>query len=363
MMNRLLFILLFTLLFNGLCGQILKPDFSKAEYVDMLRISAQFGSNDYAQRFAVNDRYRMVYESSAMGFDNKWMLWMRDDGVAIISIRGTTKAAASWTANFYAAMVPAKGSIKINKDWTYDYHLADVPEAMVHVGWLIASAHLMQEIKPVVDSLCNNHTRNIMVTGHSQGGAISFLVSAQLHHARKLGLLPNDLSIKTYCSAAPKPGNLFFAYDFGATTQSMGAFNVVNAADWVPQTPASIQTLNDMNTTNPFKNIAPMLQQQSFFKRLAIKHVYNKLTKPALKAQRQYNKYLGNKASAMASRQLPGFESSKHNLSFDYTPAGTTIALLPDENYYHLYPKASEQVFTHHLQAPYLYLIDLLGRK
>ena len=52
-----------------------------------------------------------------------------------------------------------------------------------------------------------------------------------------------SLNIKTYCSAAPKPGNLFYAYDFEHITEGGWAFNVVNSADWVPELPSTTQTV------------------------------------------------------------------------------------------------------------------------
>jgi len=76
-----------------------------------------------------------------------------------------------------------------------------------------------------------------------------------------------NLTIKTYASAAPKPGNLYYAYEYEAMTQNGWAFNVVNSADWVPEGPFSIQTTNDYNTLNPFKYIDVALQKTSFPKK------------------------------------------------------------------------------------------------
>jgi hypothetical protein len=64
-----------------------------------------------------------------------------------------------------------------------------------------------------------------------------------------------DIKFKTYCSAAPKPGNLYFSYDYEADNQIGWSFTVVNGADWVPELPVSIQSIGDFNKTNPFKNV------------------------------------------------------------------------------------------------------------
>ncbi len=54
--------------------------------------------------------------------------------------------------------------------------------------------------------------RNFYLLGHSQGAAINFLVTAHLRHLQKTGRIPADVRFKSYRSAAPKPGNLYFAY-------------------------------------------------------------------------------------------------------------------------------------------------------
>ncbi len=97
--------------------------------------------------------------------------------------------------------------------------------------------------------------------GHSQGGAIAYLLTAHFYNLQQQGKLPADIRFKTYCSAAPKPGNLYFAYDYETTTRGGWACNVVNAADWVPETPFSVQTVSDFNTTNPFVNAKKGNQQ------------------------------------------------------------------------------------------------------
>jgi predicted esterase len=50
------------------------------------------------------------------------------------------------------------------------------------------------------------------IMGHSQGGAIAYLLTAHLLSLQKENKIPSEIVFKTYCSAAPKPGNLHFAY-------------------------------------------------------------------------------------------------------------------------------------------------------
>lgn len=196
--------------------------------------------------------------------------------------------------------------------------------------------------------------------GHSQGGAISFLLTAYLKNLQKTNVIAKDIQFKTYCSAGPKPGNLFFAYEYEAMTQNGWAYNVVNSADWVPETPFSVQTLDDFNKTNPFVNAKSMIKQMKFPQNIALKSTYKKLDKPSRKAQKNYEKYLGTMTSKIIRKSLPDFEAPTYYKSNDYVRTGTTIVLFATPDYYSLFPDDKEKIFIHHFHKPYLYLLDKL---
>ena len=213
-------ILLSLLLCITLSAQQLKPGFDKEEYRDLMHISARTTANpNYFKDFPESTSFKMLYQSEAIGLDNLWDLWKNDKQVAVISIRGTTLKLESWLANFYAAMVPAKGSLKLNDDEIFNYQLAKNPKAAVHIGWLVSTAFLSKEIVPKIDSLYKTGTKEFLIMGHSQGGAIAYLMTSYLYNLQQLGQLPIDIKFKTYCSAAPKPGNLYYAYEYEAMTQ------------------------------------------------------------------------------------------------------------------------------------------------
>lgn len=344
-------------------GQLLKPGFDKDEYREMMLISAKTSALDsiYYNKYPDPPHYKMLYRSSSIGLDNLWELWSDGMGKAVISIRGTTEKAESWLANFYAAMVPAKGELKLSNDDVFSYHLATNPKAAVHVGWLVSTAFLSKEIVPKIKEQYQKGTKNIIIMGHSQGGAIAFLLTSYLYNLQQLNQLPKDIRFKTYCSAAPKPGNLYYAYEYEAMTQGGWAFNVVNAADWVPEMPISIQTLNDFNYANPFKNAKNIIKKQKFPKNLVLKYAYNQLDKPTKKAQRKYEKYLGNLASKIIKQYLKDFTPPKYYKSNDYVRTGATIVLLPDDDYFKKYPDDPSKLFPHHFHEQYLYLLDKLG--
>ncbi len=341
-------------------AQQLKPGFNKAEYMNLLKASARFGDSTYFSTIPEPDDATFVYRSKIMGLDNQWDLWLRNDRVAIISIRGTTQNPASWLANFYAAMVPAQGELQLNETEKFTYALSSHPRAAVHIGWLVSTAFLAKDILPKIDSCYQSGITDVVIMGHSQGGAIAYLLTAHLHSLQQQQKLPSTIRFKTYCSAAPKPGNLYFAYSYEAMTQQGWAYNVVNSADWVPEVPMSIQTTNDFNKTNPFIHARASIKQQKFPKNIALKKVYNNLDKPTRRAQRNYQKYLGNLASKLVTKNIPGYVQPAYYESNHYVRTGHTVILLADEPYFEKYPDDTDKIFTHHFHTPYLALTDKL---
>lgn len=340
--------------------QNLKPGFDKAEYKDMLLMAACSVDTPWVNSKLVPLKFRLLYRSAVTGLDNRWDLWVNEGNVAVISIRGTTGTSESWLENFYAAMVPANGSMKLSANRTFDYKLADNPKAAVHVGWLMATGFLAEDVISKIDSCYRRGIWDFIITGHSQGGGISYLMTAYLLNLQKTGALPADIRFKTYCSAAPKPGNLYFAYDFENMTSGGWAFNVVNTADWVPETPLSIQTIDDFNTLNPFVNAKRTLKKQSFPTRIAMSYAYGRLDRPTRRAVKNYRKYLGTVAGKYVGKSLPDYQAPEYLYANHYVRTGTTIVLYADKMYYENYPDNPENVFVHHLAGPYLYLLRML---
>ncbi len=356
------YLLVFSLLLQlSVFAQKLKPGFDKAEYAELMKVSARSSANPaYYDTMPQPEHFKMLYQSAPMGMDNLWDLWKDENGVVVISVRGTTAKPISWLANFYAAMVPAKGELKVANDFLFKYQLAENPKATVHVGWLLSLAFLSRDIMPKIDSLYKTGTRDFIIMGHSQGGAIAYLLTAYLYNLQKSGTLPADIRLKTYCSAGPKPGNLYFAYEYEALTQMGWAYNVVNSADWVPETPFSIQTLDDFNTTNPFTNAKGGLGKQGFFKGVVLKSMYNKMDRKTKKAMNYYCKNLGKRVGKMLQKSLPGFEPPVYAETMNYVRTGNYITLLADDEYYKLFPDSETNAFIHHLHKPYLYLLEKL---
>lgn len=343
-------------------AQPLKPGFDRDEYREMLYIAADHYP-ETTRHLPKPSQYRRLYLSKEVGLDNRWSLWMKGQDVALISLRGTTLKATSWLENFYAALTPASGSYTLPDGTPFRYALAQNPRAEVHMGWLLGLGCMSGDILQKLDSCYRQGVRHVVVTGHSQGGALAYLLTAHLRGLQRAGSFPKDVVIKTYCSAGPKPGNLYFAYDYEANVQMGWGYNVANAADWVPQTPMSVQTLGDFTRTNPFTGMAGNLRKQKFPTNVAMSYAYNRIRKPPQKAVRRYQNYLGRYAGKAVQKELPQYVAPAFGTGSDYVRVGPTIVLNPGPEYPARFPDSDSlsKVFVHHLFEPYLYLADRLA--
>ena len=84
--------------------------------------------------------------------------------------------------------------------------------------------------------------------------------------------------------------------------------------------------------------------------------VYNKLDKSSAKANKKFNKYLGDKLFPQVKKFLPQLREPVYTASLNYMRAGTPIVLQTDSTYHSKFDKAPEQVFQHHLFEPYAWL-------
>ncbi|TDW96495.1 lipase family protein [Dinghuibacter silviterrae] len=325
------------------CAQ-LRPGFDPREYIRLLEIS----NRQIDTPWKMNDRMlpepagcRLVYRSPVTGLDNRWDLWLDGDSVGIISIRGSVGREESWLENFYCAMVPATGILQLNDSTSFHYKLAEDFKASVHVGWLIGMASLAPTVVEKVKEYKEKGVRSFIIMGHSQGGSIAFLLRSYLYY------LDKSLVIKTYCSAASKPGNQYYAYDFDFITRGGWGLRVVNTRDWVPETPFSIQTLRDMNPVNP-------LAKESFFSKIYLGNDYKELDEATTQAAATYRKDLGEKLFQKVRKFLPELVEPKYDPTMNYTPAGTTVVLPPYPGYDKAFVGSALAVMVHHgLRAYY----------
>lgn len=352
-------IILFCLLLGCInaIAEPLKPSFDMKEYEEMLRIGSTFHSKaiDSIYRCPEPEHHTYLYKSPIVGFDNAWELWKSDNGVIVISLRASVPTGLSWGANFHAAMIPAKGTCTLGK--TINYNFASLPEATVHAGWAVGTLALQDDVFHKIDSCLAAGHRDFILTGHSQGGAICYLMTSLVWQARDNGRFPADMRIKSYCSAAPKPGNDQFALYYEHLTAGGWSFNVVNPDDWVPQFPLSIQSFDDVVPTSPFSQIDQLIDKLGTKGGWKIKYLVNSIQKPTKKAQKNWTKYLGTTMGEMLAEQVTDYKLPEFVECANFQRCGTTIVLMTNEEYYAKHPHAANDAFEHHMYKAYYDLI------
>ncbi|PKK36828.1 lipase [Siphonobacter sp. SORGH_AS_0500] len=352
-MKPFLLFLLWGVSLSSAFAQQLKPGFDGDEYREMIQLFHQQVDTAKTDIIPKPVRYERLYRSPESELKNLWELWKRTDGVGVICIRGTVQETPSWLENFYAAMIPATGELKLGNDRVFRYQLAQNPRAMVHVGWTIGLSDLAPTIVEKIQELYKTGTREFLIMGHSQGGALAYLTRAYLADLVNRKEIPQDIRFKTYCSAAPKPGNLYFAYDYEFLTRDGWSYTVLNASDWVPETPFSIQTLSDFNKVNPFESIRPTLKKQPFIARIVLSRIFNRMDRATRIAEKRFRKNLGKMMYSQIKKYKKDLPQPDYEKGNNYMRAGSPIILQPNDAYRQQYPDSSKNIFIHHLLVPY----------
>lgn len=342
----------------------LKPGYDFDEAREFLKINFQFVDSAYLDSVPAPEKFQRTFRSKELGFDNSVDFWKSKDGtIACLSFRGTTGTLESWGSNFYASMIPAKGTIGLPDGFQFHYDFAEDPLAGVHEGWTISIAYLWRNIDSLIRDFVAQGGRDLVVAGHSQGGALATLVSAQLHHLKLHGKLPADLRLKTYTVAAPKSGNLFFAYDYEHQTQFGWSFNTVNPLDWVPTTPFTVTTVRDFNQINPFTNARKTLNSLPLIPQMYIKHAYRKMDRPTRRSQKNFEKYMGKRLKKLLLKKKQGLLIPPSLKSFAYVRVGQQVVLQPDANYLNQFPQMEHEYFLNHGINQHIYLLNLLEQQ
>ncbi len=338
----------------------LKPGFDAQEFLDVLKLEwAHQDSGSKYEHAVLPLNYKRVYRSPEVGLKNKFDFWLRDDTVGVICLRYTV-GGTSWLENFYSGMIKAQGSLKLNDSTTFKYKFSNDEKAFVHHGWTIGIAHLAPLVTNVINEYYKKGVKEIIIIGHSQGAALSFLMRSYLQYAPE-SIVPKDINYKVYCCAAPKPGNLFYAYDFDFITRNGWAYRIINTSDWVPETPFSIQSIGDLHPTNPFSN-KKQLMKKGVAKPLIrwyVNHAVKDMEDAAKKANRKYEKYLTKRMGIFVKRTLKEYKNPIIEKSNFYMPSGVPIILKPDSAYNEKFKFDGTNVFLHHLFEPYIYLTEL----
>lgn len=338
----------------------LQPKFDLQECKESLLLFDAFMNEVPVTEFASKHQltnYKFSYRSPAMGLDNMWDLWIREDSTVFLVMRGTTGDPKSLLADFYCAMLPAQGEIRLNNQTTFSYKVAQHPEAAIHAGFLTSFAFIANDAQPKIDSLYNIGYSQYIVAGHSQGGAIAFLITSWLHYKIIDGIYPN-MQLKMYATAPPKVGNSYYAYDFDATMKARWAYSVVNALDPIPEMPLTTQQLvPDMNNPNPLIEAKAGLKKEKLMTRIALKTAFNSMEKKAIKSAKGYQKYLGKYVGKFIGQHLPELKLPNPVNSTYFVRPGIPITMMPDDQYHHHFSERKSSM-VHHLTEAYHLLLD-----
>ena len=155
----------------------------------------------------VPSEFNLIYTSDILSMDNKFEVY-ENGAVGVINYRGSTANVFSWVENCYSAMIPAKGTIKVN-DSFYKYSFSEDNKSAVHAGYALTIVILSDVIEEQIKNLNKKGIYNIIITGHSQGGALATMTRAYLENLSEDKLSVNNM-YKTYAYAQPMCGNLEF---------------------------------------------------------------------------------------------------------------------------------------------------------
>ena len=337
----------------------LQPNFDGKEFIDVLHLEWSHQDTDkYAPKILPNN-YKRLYRSPVVGLNNKFDFWLRDDSVGVICIR-YSYGGASWLENLYSGMIKAEGTLHLNDSTNFIYKFSNDNKALVHHGWTIGACYLAPYITKTINEYYKKGVKQYIIVGHSQGSAIAYLIRSYLEYAPET-IVPKDITYKVYCCAAPRPGNLFYAYDFDFITRGGWAYRIINTRDWVPQSPFSIQSIDDMTDVNPYSISKILLRKyvKKPFVRWYVNHAIQDIEKSAIKTNRKYKKHLTKRVGKYVKKELVQYQSPDVNNSNCYSPAGIPIILRPNAQYDSLFNFKDDNIFVHHLFEPYIYLTEV----
>ncbi len=241
-----------------------KSGFDKYEARDMLAICNSFTFIELynSDTEILPPKYIKRYTSGTFGTDNKFQIYVNGK-VGVINLRGSTSKKTSWLANINSSMIPSTGMMKLSDEDIY-YKFAADTNASVHAGYALAVAYLSKEIIFHINTLNREGISDIIITGHSQGGAIANLLRAYLENLPEAVISINN-KFKTYSFAAPMTGNEEFSKEYNLRfCENKTSFNIINQGDPVPRFPLSYDDKDFI--TNNVKNLLFNSKEFSFKK-------------------------------------------------------------------------------------------------
>ena len=346
------------------CGKKgLQPGYDKKELTALLPVMERtYDSADIGGFKTPEPKdIKRVFRSKVSPLMNRFDVWVTKDKKAILAIRGSIvdTAALSFTAAFYVPMVPAIGKIKMSDTKTFEYKVAELPDAAVHIGMLLGLGHISDELLEQIKKQYADGIRDFVILGHSQGSGIGFLATSYLLYLQKDGKLPKDIKFKTYTIAAPKTGNVQYAYDYEKLTMGGWAMSVNNVLDWVLSIGITLQAAQDFPKISPFMNLKGFFTSVNYKPGEKFDESAKKFLGVVPSAGEEVRKIVHENVYPKVQKVMPGYVEPEFLTTTDFERAGLNIPMVPNAEYYKLFPNdpAKSQVWENHSVYPYYVLV------
>lgn len=314
---------IFSLLFSSIAVHAqLEEYLDKQEAVEMIRLCNSYTFIDLYgdDREVLPKNYKKEYSSGIFGMDNKYQIYTKGKSTLVVNLRGSTDKKESWLENFYSSMIPAKGTMSVEGE-PFKYNFSDVEGAAVHAGYALGIGFLRKDLLFHLKFMMKAGYNNLVITGHSQGGALANLL------ATCLTKLPADeftqpKSLKVYAFAAPMVGNKTFVMDYNRRfCADKKSFNLVNPKDPIPRLP---MTYNDTNLVS--STITNLLTGGSVNKqKLLIDGAMNLFEGTV----RNTTMFLGHMTSKEITKDVGDFHLPPYTPDVNYGVIGNVVHVVP----------------------------------
>ena len=237
---RIILLSLFSTISLLLTAQ-LQAGFDAVEAREMIQLCNSYTYLDLygSDKEIIPEGYVKEYTSPSLGMDNVFQVY-RHGTIGVINFRGSTTKKTSWLENLYASMIPVKGTIEVNER-KFKYKVGKDTASAVHAGYMLAISFLEEEVRNQIKRLNKNGVFDIILTGHSQGGAIAQLMRAHLEE-EPFYRVRNKNNFKVYAFANPMIGNRSFSNEYAHKFCDDGmSFVILNPDDFVPNMPINFK--------------------------------------------------------------------------------------------------------------------------
>jgi len=302
----------------------LKPGFEPEEAQDLIAICNSYTFLELYEDDTdiIPKGYKKKFTSETIGMDNQFQIYSTGK-TGVIHFRGSTSQVTSWIENMYSAMIPAKGVVKINnKEHTYQF--ANDTLAAVHSGYALAILLQAPSLLEQIKQLNAQGIHSILITGHSQGGALATLCRAYLEHLPSETVAAKN-QFKTYSFANPMVGNKAFAEEYNTMySADKTSFRIINPADMIQEMPVHYDEDKKLiNAERIFNTISG--KEKLSLKKLSVEFV-------ARNFERTLANHIGfsnRQIERFVSKVITSIEMPEYTKDINYYKAGAVMTLRP----------------------------------